>query len=285
MVRALRLTLRWRGGARCVDCRVCDRFSSRPAPWPRSVSITRIGSRGTVKRSGGAPKSAPPMNRTWLRGRANVHKRYLLHVAGYNLGLIMRLLTGHGTPARGRRRPEYGSRHRLADGRSAHPRPHRAGGGRRRRRGPDRSRRRLRLRGDFIKGLLRQARFRACDAAGHVLADTEGADEAAPGHPIAIEFPFDWFALHATDPAVCAVGPRFPEDGGVFAGATPWTPPRSRSWTPSRRATSVGSFVIVTTRYAANDRSRPAGAISCVTASGARSADWSRRPAASTPSP
>ena len=38
------------------------------------------------------------MRRTWLRGQANVQKRYLLHVAGYNLGLIMRLLTGHGTP-------------------------------------------------------------------------------------------------------------------------------------------------------------------------------------------
>jgi transposase len=38
------------------------------------------------------------LRRTWLRGRANVHKRYLLHVAGYNLGLIMRLLVGHGTP-------------------------------------------------------------------------------------------------------------------------------------------------------------------------------------------
>jgi transposase len=56
------------------------------------------------------------MRRTWLRGRENVHKRYLIHVAGYNLGgvtegsiglqgrwnghggLIMRLLTGTGTP-------------------------------------------------------------------------------------------------------------------------------------------------------------------------------------------
>jgi hypothetical protein len=38
------------------------------------------------------------MRRTWLRGRANVKKRYLLHVTGYNLGLMMRLLTGHGTP-------------------------------------------------------------------------------------------------------------------------------------------------------------------------------------------
>ena len=38
------------------------------------------------------------MRRVWLRGRQNVQKRYLIHVAGYNLGLIMRLLTGAGTP-------------------------------------------------------------------------------------------------------------------------------------------------------------------------------------------
>jgi transposase len=38
------------------------------------------------------------MRRAWLRGRENLHKRYLVHVAGYNLGLIMRLLAGAGTP-------------------------------------------------------------------------------------------------------------------------------------------------------------------------------------------
>jgi transposase len=38
------------------------------------------------------------MRRVWLRGRDNIQKRYLIHVAGYNLGLIMRLLTGAGTP-------------------------------------------------------------------------------------------------------------------------------------------------------------------------------------------
>src|SRR5213079_1152170 len=38
------------------------------------------------------------MRRTWLRGRTNVHKRYLVHVAGHNLGLLMRLLIGAGTP-------------------------------------------------------------------------------------------------------------------------------------------------------------------------------------------
>src|SRR3954462_9753964 len=38
------------------------------------------------------------MRRTWLRGRDNVHKRYLVHVAGHNLGILMRLLIGAGTP-------------------------------------------------------------------------------------------------------------------------------------------------------------------------------------------
>jgi transposase len=38
------------------------------------------------------------MRRTWLRGRENVRKRYLLHVAGRNLSLLMRQLIGAGTP-------------------------------------------------------------------------------------------------------------------------------------------------------------------------------------------
>jgi transposase len=38
------------------------------------------------------------MRRTWLRGHENVRKRYLIQVAGHNLGLLMRLLIGAGTP-------------------------------------------------------------------------------------------------------------------------------------------------------------------------------------------
>jgi transposase len=38
------------------------------------------------------------MRRTWLRDRENVHKRYLVHGAGHNLGILMRLLIGAGTP-------------------------------------------------------------------------------------------------------------------------------------------------------------------------------------------
>src|SRR5881398_527283 len=38
------------------------------------------------------------MRRARLRGGENLKKRYLVHVAGYNLGLVMRLLVGAGTP-------------------------------------------------------------------------------------------------------------------------------------------------------------------------------------------
>ena len=38
------------------------------------------------------------MRRTWLRGRENVQKRYLIQVAAYNLGLVMRALLGASTP-------------------------------------------------------------------------------------------------------------------------------------------------------------------------------------------
>jgi hypothetical protein len=38
------------------------------------------------------------MRRAWLRGRGNLHKRYLIHVAGFNLGILMRALFGRGTP-------------------------------------------------------------------------------------------------------------------------------------------------------------------------------------------
>ena len=38
------------------------------------------------------------MRRVWLRGRENVQKRYLIHVAGFNLGVLMRALYGQGTP-------------------------------------------------------------------------------------------------------------------------------------------------------------------------------------------
>ena len=38
------------------------------------------------------------MRRAWLRGRENVQKRYLIHIAAFNLGILMRALFGRGTP-------------------------------------------------------------------------------------------------------------------------------------------------------------------------------------------
>src|SRR5271157_1650032 len=38
------------------------------------------------------------MRRAWLRGRENIHKRYLIHVAGFNLGILMRALFRYATP-------------------------------------------------------------------------------------------------------------------------------------------------------------------------------------------
>jgi transposase len=38
------------------------------------------------------------MRRAWLRGPENLHKRHLIHVAGFNLGVLMRALYGQGTP-------------------------------------------------------------------------------------------------------------------------------------------------------------------------------------------
>lgn len=38
------------------------------------------------------------MRRTYLRGHGNIMKRLLVHVAGFNLGLLMRTILGYGTP-------------------------------------------------------------------------------------------------------------------------------------------------------------------------------------------
>jgi transposase len=45
------------------------------------------------------------MRRTHLRGHPNILKRLLIHVAGFNLGLLMRALTGIGKPRRAQERP------------------------------------------------------------------------------------------------------------------------------------------------------------------------------------
>ena len=59
------------------------------------------------------------MRRTHLRRHANILKRLLVHVGGFNLGLLMRSLVGVGTPRslQGRLAAVRGARHRAVDAR------------------------------------------------------------------------------------------------------------------------------------------------------------------------
>jgi hypothetical protein len=53
-----------------------------------------------VERSFALFKLSGNLARMTLRGLENVSKRYLIHAAAYNLGLVMRAMFGHGTPKR-----------------------------------------------------------------------------------------------------------------------------------------------------------------------------------------
>ena len=64
------------------------------------------------------------MRRVHLRGHDNILKWLLVHVGGFNLGLLMRQLTGIGTPPRRPRQPDTGAGPRAAappDSRSTGP--------------------------------------------------------------------------------------------------------------------------------------------------------------------
>ena len=86
--------LRWRG----------DEAAQRAVYANRARLKSGIG-RETMRRRGELVERSfahvldrGGMRRAWLRGRENVHKRYLIHVAGFNLGVLMRALYGQGTP-------------------------------------------------------------------------------------------------------------------------------------------------------------------------------------------
>ena len=94
--------LRWHGDTEARDAVYANRNRLRSAvgkaAMRRRAEIVERSFAHNLERGG--------MRRTWLRGRQNVHKRYLIHVASHNLGILMRLLIGAGTPkeaaARGR---------------------------------------------------------------------------------------------------------------------------------------------------------------------------------------
>ena len=96
------------------------------------------------------------MRRTWLRGRDNVAKRYLVHVASYNLGRLMRALVGAGTPKAAAEVLLFWLAARRSPAASAALAPRdRLCRRQRHRRG--RARHRHARRGHFINGLLRYA--------------------------------------------------------------------------------------------------------------------------------
>lgn len=86
--------LRWHG----------DQAAQKAVYTNRSRLKSAVGRRAMRRRSEMVERSFAHvldrggMRRVWLRGRENVHKRYLIHVAGFNLGVLMRALFGCGTP-------------------------------------------------------------------------------------------------------------------------------------------------------------------------------------------
>jgi transposase len=63
----------------------------------RSKKLQRLRSE-RVERSFAHTCETGGARRSWLRGVVNVFKRYVIHAAGHNLGLMMRKLFGVGTP-------------------------------------------------------------------------------------------------------------------------------------------------------------------------------------------
>ena len=86
--------LRWRGDEAARDAVYANR-----ARLKSGIGREAMRRRGEmVERSFAHVLDRGCMRRAWLRGRENVHKRYLIHVAGFNLGVLMRALFGCGTP-------------------------------------------------------------------------------------------------------------------------------------------------------------------------------------------
>jgi transposase len=80
-----------------VEWELAFRDNRRRVRGPRSRRLQRLRSERS-ERSFAHTCGSGHQRRTWLRGRANVQKRYLLTAAARNLGLVMRHLFGIGTP-------------------------------------------------------------------------------------------------------------------------------------------------------------------------------------------
>jgi transposase len=86
--------LRWQGDEAAREAVYANRRRLKSG-----VGRTAMRKRGElVERSFAHTLDRGGMRRSWLRGRENIAKRYLIHVAGFNLGVLMRALMGRGTP-------------------------------------------------------------------------------------------------------------------------------------------------------------------------------------------
>ena len=79
--------------------------AARPAVYANRARLKSGVARNAMRRRGEMVERSfahvldrGGMRRALLRARENVHKRYLIHVAGFNLGILMRALFGSGTP-------------------------------------------------------------------------------------------------------------------------------------------------------------------------------------------
>src|ERR1035437_7402243 len=85
---------KWEGKAAAQAAVYANRRRTRGA---RSKRLMRR--RGQyVERSFAHNYDTGGMRRVYLKGKDNIHKRLLVHVGGFNLSLVMRKLTGKGTP-------------------------------------------------------------------------------------------------------------------------------------------------------------------------------------------
>src|SRR4249920_3027743 len=64
--------------------------SASASRGPRRRMVSRLGE--MVERSFAHVLDRGGMRRAWLRGRENLHERYLVHVAGFNLAILMLVL-------------------------------------------------------------------------------------------------------------------------------------------------------------------------------------------------
>lgn len=85
---------KWRGD---LDARREFHANRRRTRGKEGKRLGRLRSE-LVERSFALTKCSGNLGRMTIRGLENVTKRYLIHAAAYNLGLVMRSLFGYGTP-------------------------------------------------------------------------------------------------------------------------------------------------------------------------------------------